>query len=137
MKLLSYFVVTVSLLSAGPAMATQWVEVTSSVKGDVWFVDIDSIKDINDSFSVKARKAWIKIDYSVVKSEPARDAKVLVFFDCLNEKSKYTTWLYYKSDGTVLRDNSPSYPTYEPVIPDSVMSGVMEPVCNLDLSKIN
>lgn len=111
-------------------LATEWRIASLGSDGADWFVDMDSLKDVTDGYSSKARKAWVKIDYSHVKSEPAREAKLLVFFKCDDEQAKITTWIKYKSDGSVLRDLTISYATYEPVVPETVLSGVMRIVCD-------
>lgn len=115
------------------AMAANWVEVSSAVSGAVWSVDADSVKAVDDGYKKNVRKAWIKIDYSKVTSQPAREAKVLFFFDCVGETAKSATWLEYKADGTVLRNITSSYPTYEVVVPETVLSDTMNAICGVTL----
>lgn len=121
------------LMSPASAIAASWYQVSGSKSGAVWYVDADSIKVVDDGYKNGVRKAWIKIDYSEVKSEPAREGKVLFFFDCLNETAKSSTWIEYRADGTVLRDISSNYPTYKVVVPETVLSGAMQVICELNL----
>jgi hypothetical protein len=124
-----YVVFAEMLLVSSQAIAANWLEVAKSTDGAVWSVDILSVKDVTESYNVKARKVWVKIDYSKVTSQIAREAKVLFFIKCNEEQAKSTTWVLYKADGTVLRDVSRAYSTYDAVVPETVLSGVVSAVC--------
>lgn len=117
------------LVLSNPAVAAVWVDVTASTTGAIWYVDVSSIKDVTEGYGNKVRKVWLRIDYKNDKTQLAREAKALVVFKCVEEQVKVLNWVLYKGDGTVLKDVSPSYATYDAVVPESVMSGVMNPVC--------
>jgi hypothetical protein len=112
------------------AQSSDWTPASRGSDGAIWYVDVTSRKDLEDYPNGRVRKAWVKVDYSSVKQEPAREAKVLFFFKCVEERAKTVTWINYKPDGSVLNDISPRFGSYDPVVPETVLSGVMRVVCN-------
>jgi hypothetical protein len=118
-----------SLMAAVPANAASWELATIANNGAIWFVDKGSIKEVADGYNSTAKKAWIKIDFSSVKSEKAREMKMLYFFKCDDEKIKLISTISYAPDGSVMRSYTPNFSSYDPVVPDSVMASAMEMVC--------
>lgn len=119
-----------------PTVAVQsesrWVDVVVSKSGSVWSVDATSIKDVWENGKA-IRKAWIKIDNSRDKTIEAREEKAFVFFDCALEKIASTTWILYRSNGSVLRDISKPYPVYQNVVPETVSDQALETICNVKI----
>jgi hypothetical protein len=112
------------------ALASDWKFASISTDGAVWYVDQESIKVTTEGYSQKAVKAWIKVDYTNVKSEPARERKTLYFFKCNEEQAKMSSSVLYRPDGSVLRSYTPAYATYDAVVPDTVLSAAMQQVCS-------
>ena len=112
-----------------------WIPISKSGDGAIWYVDVLGIKEVEEGYgSQTVRRTWIKIDYSKVASNPAREAKPLAFFKCNDEQFKYTTFIMYKADGSVQRNLSASYGVYKPVIPETNISQMMSAVCKMDLT---
>ncbi|MDK2766146.1 MAG: hypothetical protein KYX69_00370 [Sphingomonas sp.] len=132
MKRLSTPAALICLAFAGTslALAADWELASFSKDGTIWYVDRSSIRDVKEGFpATTVKKAWIKADYSAVKTQLAREAKILAFFKCDDELAKTTVWIMYKADGTVLRDISPSFPSYTPVIPETNFRAIFDRVC--------
>jgi len=120
---------------ATPVQASNWLEATKSTTGSTWFVDLDSVQRVGDGYNSWAVKAWVKIDHSADKTEAARETKSLYFFKCEEERAKNISRVQYRADGTVIDSYSPSYATYNPVVPDTVLSAAMQMACTAyDLS---
>ncbi|MCM8732224.1 surface-adhesin E family protein [Hephaestia sp. GCM10023244] len=107
---------------AVPAYSAEWVQVAVSTTEAVWYLDTDSVQEVKDGYATRAIKAWVKIDYSKDPSETARQSKRLYYFKCDEEKAKTITVVRYRPDGTVINSYSPSYASYEPVVPESVLN---------------
>ncbi|NIJ30176.1 hypothetical protein FHT00_002139 [Sphingomonas insulae] len=109
--------------------ATNWMPSATSSTGAIWYVDLDSVKGVDDILNRKAIKAWVKIDYRKVAAEKAREARILYYFKCDEEQAKSMSRVSYRADGTVIDSYAPSYASYEPVVPDTVLSGAMQIAC--------
>jgi hypothetical protein len=114
---------------ASEASALAWKSVAISEDGAKWFVDTDSIKAVDDGPAGAATKAWVKIDYSKVKSEAAREARILFYFRCDPELVKVISWIRYRPNKSVLSTEGRPEGKYDPVLPESVMSAAMREVC--------
>ena len=109
----------------------QWEIAARGPTGAIWKVGTNTIKPVEEGYPARhVKRAWLLIDYTNDKTEVAREARVMGFFDCVQDVAKLTTWIYYKADGTVLRDTTGRFPTYDPVEPGTVLSGVKEFVCD-------
>lgn len=116
------------------AGATNWQVATVGSNKSVWFVDKDSIREVSDGYKQTAGKVWVKVDFSSIKSESAREIKQLVLLKCVEEQVKIVSIISYRADGSVIQSYTPPYSSYEPVVPDSVMSGVMREACGSELA---
>ncbi|MDJ0275202.1 hypothetical protein QLH51_00085 [Sphingomonas sp. 2R-10] len=132
-KIVVVGVLAMHCLISAPASATSWTKATSGTDGSIWYIDTDTIKRATGTLDRDAIKVWVKTDYSAVRNEPAREAKALIFINCNEEQAKTTTLVKYRADGSILVDLSPSYSSYKPIIPETVMHGIMLAACPFEV----
>ncbi|MBX3595273.1 surface-adhesin E family protein [Sphingomonas sp.] len=124
-----FSVIAPSLLFSSAAEATTWKAVSVGSNGSLWYIDTDSMRMVSDGYKRDVIKVWVKTDYSAVKSVPEREVKQLIYVDCSQDSYKLISVIKYRSDGSVMNSFTPSYSSYEPIAPETVLSGVLETVC--------
>ena len=122
------FALAAGLVSAAvPANAASWYPVTAGGEGAIYFVDLESAQAAGTRAAV-----WVRIDYSRVKSEAARERKERWLFDCASIMSATAASIAYGPTGKVI--SSYSVLDYQAhwtaVVPDSVGLAVGDMVCD-------
>lgn len=122
----SMFFAAAAVLVAVPAQAADWFEVAKATDGTIVLVDLASIKRTG-----KQRDAWVKHDYSAVKSRAERSWVALNRVNCDTQRVAVISYVTYNASGNVIDSYSTDYPKFAPAVPDSVAFSVMEALCRL------
>ena len=118
-----------ALLGASAAEAATWMHVTYAANGADVAIDRDALEP-KDGWV----RAWVRFDYSKVRSERARGLLLRQEFNCNGKFSRVVSSVTYAPDGSVLAaDDRPS--DYAPAKPGSVSEGVGKVVCALGASQ--
>ncbi|MCL6729182.1 surface-adhesin E family protein [Sphingomonas hankyongi] len=117
-----------ALTVASPSHA-EWLEITTSSNGGVYFMDPDRIQKAGSRI-----KAWFKVDHSRNASVKYRKEMLLFSMNCEARTSKLISFSEYDSYDKVLR--SRTFPEYgfsdvgfEPVTPETVGETMLEAAC--------
>ena len=104
----------------------EWLLITTDSQQGRWFIQLSSDVKLH-SQPKENRRFWLKIDYSHVKVERARDAKALYVVNCEEETFTVPSMTWYLPNG--LQDGATrSYPT-SAIIPESVAATIAKRVC--------
>lgn len=108
-----------------PAAAANWVYVTKSANGSVYYYDADTVQRSGDLIT-----AWEKSDHSNDKTKKERESKDRYRYDCSNRTSTLLNSINYYPDGA---SKSFTWENYEqknePVIPETIGEAILEAVC--------
>ena len=109
---------------AGDVVDGRWVRMGRSVRlGGILYYDSQTITNT---------QIWIRTIYPtrqhIGNGKQLDESKMLFSADCQNKRLAiiYTIFLL---DGRVVWDDTAQYPQYSPVVPDTVMEGVYNHVC--------
>jgi alpha-L-fucosidase len=112
-----------------PAVAENYVEVTSSSTGTISYLDFDSINRVSVYNRSNVYEAWIKYDYSRDSTVVARYSMNLIYFDCDENSSAIKLFVNYSPSGQVLNSNENPYPTFRRTVPRTVANTELTLVC--------
>lgn len=104
--------------------ATNWVKMTTTSQGSVYYLDLDSISSEGDYVT-----AWIKVDARSDKSVAHRESKVLWKVDCVNRRLNLKGFTKYAPDGSVLESQSFTYTSWSDVIPETTGAQQYAAIC--------
>lgn len=109
------------------ANAANWVRVDSGPKGEVVYIDTNSVRAIRG-----LQTAWVKWDFSKVISEKARSSLVLYELNCGDITIQPKSWTDYAPNGDVVRFGRarPYVDVAQAVIPESVGESIYNAVCS-------
>jgi hypothetical protein len=114
-----------ALMPTAPAYAANWVYVTKSTNNAVWYYDSETTQRSGNQVT-----AWVKVDFSRVKTEKARESKFRVRYDCGERTSTLLNETTYYPDGKI---DTFTWRTYEQeedaVTPDTTNETLLAAVC--------
>jgi hypothetical protein len=122
------FLAIVWLVSPIPALA-EWIRVSSSVAGSVYYMDGERISSENGRV-----RAWVKVDHSKNRSVRYRSEMQLWSFICASQKTKLLSYTEYDSYGKTVGSNDMSDSVYSDVgysavTPETVAETIMTIAC--------
>jgi len=104
----------------------EWLLVTTDSQKAAWYIQLSSdLKLANQPKSY--RKFWMKIDFSKVASEAARESKALIAVNCNADTFETLSQTWYMPNGQI--EQTRSYPS-QPIIPESVAATMAKRVCS-------
>jgi len=128
MKIVRWFGLAMACLASflgSPAVAANWIYVTTSDSGTVAYYDLDSIRREGTDVTV-----WEKLDLSQVKSTKIRERKSLSRYDCLGRTYTLISSVSYFGDGTTRAFDFKPYEQEEGnITPESIGEAQMQAVC--------
>jgi hypothetical protein len=113
-------------VSAEPsASANEWKAVATSVTGTVWHM---RERDAQNQM-IAAPRVWLKLDHSRDRSVVYRETKQFIEFECAARRTKTLETLRYNAEGGLVGQDTPSYPSFSYVPPDTVIEAVLMWAC--------
>lgn len=110
------------------AVRAEWLRVTSSSDGSVYFIDPERVK----ATGVR-RQVWLKGDHGRNRTEKARSSMTLFSIDCSASTIKTLADSRYDSFGkTISSQTFPDYGFsvgYNPITPETIAEAVAKTVC--------
>lgn len=103
----------------------EWLLVSTDRENATWYIQLASDLKAKDQ-PKSERRIWMKIDYSNVKSERAREAKAMWVMDCNAQAYAVPMQVWYLPNGR--QDETRSYPR-SLIIPGSIAATVARRVC--------
>jgi hypothetical protein len=103
------------IFASCPADAATWSFAGHGTDGRVVFIDTAVTRTTNGRV-----RAWVKTDFSKVKTTRAREGKELYEYDCSARTAAVISWIDYAPDGSILGSDTDPYPAHKPVVPESV-----------------
>jgi hypothetical protein len=113
-----------ALTPVAPVYAANWVYVTEGTSNAVWYYDSETTQRSGNQVT-----AWLKVDYSRVKTEKAREKKFRVRYDCGERTSTLLNVTTYYPDGKNETFTWKTYEQEEAVTPDTTGETMLEAVC--------
>ena len=115
-----------ALLTPGAAHAEDWERLTEADNGVVFWIDRDSIRDV-DGY----KQAWTRSDYSGVTWGDVLARKALEDYDCVRRAQRTRGTVAYGRDGKVLRtlNLSAEQSEWKVVEAGSIGEAKLEEVC--------
>ena len=128
------WLVSAAMLISTPALASDWVLISSGPKiGDV-SVDVSSATSAAESITI-----WEKWDLNALKVKETlkgrtiSETKSRVIYNCKSKTFIILQIVYYDSDGSVIDTMvTSSYSTANAVVPDTIGEKIMKSVCKLN-----
>lgn len=118
----------ISLSHYSLCFAANWLELTTSRGGSVYFVDAQSFSRQGSRI-----KFWTKVDASRDHSVLYRESKVLTEIDCDARAARTLSITLYDPDGAIIGSNNSQFAPFEPIIPDSIGDAMSE-LCSVGLA---
>jgi hypothetical protein len=85
-----------SAAMAGPFDETdRWQKIASTNTGSVWYLDRPTLKTDG-----RVTSAWLTMDHSRDKSEPARQSKALIEIECAAHRYHWVQFFSYRRNGS-------------------------------------
>ncbi|ARB66872.1 hypothetical protein D6D94_05850 [Moraxella catarrhalis] len=139
------FILASLLLASGQmALAANWMSTGVSSNGkETHEVDYDSISAYRfDSYDKNSYyvTAWVKTDYPTAQKlndgKLYRQAKYLLYVDCLGKKTTWGDGVFYDSNGKVVDSgrnyvNTHSSSNWDRVVPDTIGEDVSKFICGV------
>ncbi|AHE53889.1 surface-adhesin E family protein [Sphingomonas sanxanigenens] len=104
----------------------EWLRISTDSQKATWFLQLASDLRAKDQ-PKRARRVWLKIDYSKQVTERAREAKALWVVDCNSQTFTVRNMTWYAPNGVV--EETRSYPTTD-IIPESMAATISRRVCS-------
>lgn len=116
-----------SVILAALSFGQTWVDLGTAGDGTILLGDVESVATEGDHVS-----AWVKLDFSNVKTEPNRYSVQQWRFDCPRRTAMVVSTVNYLPNGKV--SSSDSKPSdnryyYQPVPPGTLFDTVMKDIC--------
>jgi hypothetical protein len=102
-----------------------WRRVASSTTGTIWLMRERDAQNQSD----RAPKVWVKLDHSGDRTVSHRETKQFIEFDCDGRRTKTLETLRYNATGGLVGQETPSYPQYSYVPPDTVIEATLMWAC--------
>lgn len=102
-----------------------WRTVATSTTGTIWSMRESDAANQNN----RSPKVWVKLDHSRDNSVSHRETKQFIEFDCDNRRTKTLETLRYNANGGVVGQETPSYPSFSYVPPDTVIEATLMWAC--------
>lgn len=103
----------------------EWLLLSTDREKARWYIQLSS--DVKAHEQPKAsRKVWVKIDYSAVKIQKARESKSLFLVNCEAETYQVPTIVSYRPDGIFIAESA--FPV-SMIVPDTMAATVARRVC--------
>lgn len=112
-----------AMMAAGPVQAAEWWYVLTSSTDEIYFVDAATIRS-----SGNIRTFWTQnVNKTLVKG--AKYSKDFWEYDCIKRTSKPLSFVDISENGEIVRSNTFSLASENPIVPDSVAEGLLDFVC--------
>jgi hypothetical protein len=128
-------------MMAGVAVGANWTNDLKNIKGDIFNIDLDSIKTSNYQFN-PILGFWIKAKYPknsknlTVDGKHYYSSKAYKWIDCKNKiESNPTQAIYYDVSGDIIKSQSNSIQKFEEIVPESISENHFNTVCSLAMWK--
>jgi hypothetical protein len=122
MKLAVLIAVVVISLPA-PALAADWVLVSTAVDGDKYYIDRQSIRTVPNGY----KRAWERDNYAEANEFGATSAKLYWEYDCIEKRRRNMSVIIFKDAELITNRNKVDDWSY--VSPESVEEGLLHFVC--------
>lgn len=129
------------LMVASVAVGANWTDDLKNIKGDIFNIDLDSIKTANYQYNPIVG-FWVKAKYPknsknlMVDGKYYRSSKAYKWVDCKNKtESNPTQSIYYDISGDILKSRSNSIQKFEEIVPESISENHFNTVCSLAMWK--
>jgi len=122
------FTALVAAFVATPAVAIDWVKVSTAGDGTVVSIDASTVRGVRGT-----PKVWVKLDRSLVANSPFVHAKTLWKIDCHADTMIVLSSTSYDAVGGVRA--SQAYPDsaerYEAIVPESYGASIKRLLCKI------
>ena len=129
------------LMMASVVVSANWTDDLKNIKGDIFNIDLDSIKTSNYQFNPIVG-FWIKAKYPknskalIVDGRYYRSSKAYKWVDCKNKtESNPTQSIYYDIAGDIIKSKSNSLQKFDEIVPESISENHFNTVCSLAMWK--